>query len=199
MTVLDALYLVARHPINTHGVAVRPVVWEKTASYKASDSPLMVINGRVGVPQNFMLSDLPQPIKIEPLSDFPVIKDLYVNRALVHERLKGVSAYRAFDGFGDLETPYIQKEKSELEKLMADCTRCGACLNQDQPLYSLINVLYDYKKEERLSAIMKRDGILDVDNISSSEKNCPHNLPLKMTLGFLRRESFKRFVSSIFG
>lgn len=58
---------------------------------------------------------------IEPLTKFPVISDLYVDRSCIHEYLKAASIYI---GQKSLNNP----KEYEYQYTIAKCLKCGLCL-----------------------------------------------------------------------
>ena len=107
--------------INSAGEASESIAWECSCLQGVCGACAMVINGRPSLACETFVRDLGDEISIEPLSKFPVIKDLITDRSVIYEDLKKVNAY-------------IEKEKeaaaSEYELLYsaAKCLKCGLCL-----------------------------------------------------------------------
>jgi succinate dehydrogenase/fumarate reductase-like Fe-S protein len=49
-----------------------------------------------------LIDNLEQPIRLEPFSKFPVVRDLAVDRSVIFENLKAVKAWVPIDGTYDL-------------------------------------------------------------------------------------------------
>ena len=62
----------------------------------------MLINGNARMACSALVDKLEQPIKLEPFSKFPVIRDLAVDRSVLFENLKAVKAWVPIDGTYDL-------------------------------------------------------------------------------------------------
>jgi succinate dehydrogenase / fumarate reductase iron-sulfur subunit len=53
----------------------------------------MLINGKAAIACSSLIDKLEQPVRLEPLSRFPVIRDLAVDRSVLFENLKRVRAW----------------------------------------------------------------------------------------------------------
>ncbi len=62
----------------------------------------MLINGRARMACSALVDKLEQPIRLEPFSKFPVVRDLAVDRSVLFENLKAVKAWIPVDGSYDL-------------------------------------------------------------------------------------------------
>ena len=82
----------------------------------------MVINGKPALACDTFLKDLKaDELVLEPLSKFPVIVDLMVDRSIIHENLNRVEAYL------ENNTEYSNKEH-EHRYSVSKCLKCGLCL-----------------------------------------------------------------------
>ena len=78
--VVSSLMEIRRNPVNAKGEKVRPVVWDSNCMEEVCGACTMIINGRVGQACSTLVETLPQPIVLEPMSKFPVVRDLLVDR-----------------------------------------------------------------------------------------------------------------------
>src|SRR5260370_13247951 len=89
----------------------------------------MLMNGKDGMVCSALVDQLKQPICIEPLSKFPVVRDLTVDRQFMFESLKRVKAWIPIDGTYNLgEGPRIAPEVQEKAYPLSRCISCGNCL-----------------------------------------------------------------------
>src|SRR2546425_4734875 len=58
----------------------------------------MLINGKARMACSALVDSLAQPIRLEPLTKFPVVRDLAVDRSVMFESLKRVKAWVPIDG-----------------------------------------------------------------------------------------------------
>src|SRR5207249_11258656 len=75
----------------------------------------MLINGKARMACSALVDQLEQPIRIEPMAKFPLVRDLAVDRQCMFESLKRVKAWIAIDGTynlgeGDRLSPQVQEE-----------------------------------------------------------------------------------------
>jgi succinate dehydrogenase / fumarate reductase, iron-sulfur subunit len=62
----------------------------------------MLINGRARMACSALIDNLEQPVKLEPFSKFPIVRDLATDRSVIFENLKAVKAWVPIDGTYDL-------------------------------------------------------------------------------------------------
>ena len=62
----------------------------------------MVINGKPRQACSALIDKLEQPIRLQPMSTFPVVRDLVINRERMFNALKRVKAWIPIDGTYDL-------------------------------------------------------------------------------------------------
>ena len=79
----------------------------------------MVINGRARQSCSAIVDQLEQPIRLEPMSTFPVIRDLQVDRSRMFDNLKRMKAWIPIDGTYDLGPGPRMPEKNV--KLHMNC------------------------------------------------------------------------------
>ena len=72
----------------------------------------MVINGRARQSCSAIVDQLEQPIRLEPMSTFPVIRDLQVDRTRMFDNLKRMKAWIPIDGTYDLDQDHVCSEKN---------------------------------------------------------------------------------------
>ena len=65
-----------------------PVTWDCNCLEEVCGSCTMLINGRVQQACTALVDNLEKPIVLEPMSKFPVIRDLQVDRERMFDNLK---------------------------------------------------------------------------------------------------------------
>lgn len=133
MNCISVLQKIAEQRRTAEGMAVAPVAWECNCLEEVCGACTMVINGRVRqactalVDQ--LLRDNPRRIELRPMSKFPVIRDLVVDRARIFETLKRVEAWVPVDAYLDFGPgPRQSQENQEMAYLLSRCMSCGCCL-----------------------------------------------------------------------
>ncbi|KHF29757.1 Fumarate reductase iron-sulfur subunit [Anoxybacillus sp. BCO1] len=89
----------------------------------------MVINGKPRQSCTALVDQLEQPIRLEPMRTFPVIRDLQVDRSRMFDSLKKVKAWIPIDGTYDLGPgPRMPERKRQWAYELSKCMTCGVCL-----------------------------------------------------------------------
>src|ERR1700746_2173342 len=102
MNVISAMMEIAANPQTAEGKPTTPITYDSSCLEEICGSCAMRINGKARMACSSLVDDLEQPIKIEPLSKFPLVRDLQVDRSVVFENLKLVKAWVPVDGTYDL-------------------------------------------------------------------------------------------------
>src|SRR5215468_7523312 len=102
MNVISAMMEVAANPVTREGKATTPITYDSNCLEEVCGSCAMLINGRARMACSALVDKLDQPIKLEPLSKFPVVRDLAVDRSVLFENLKTLKAWVPVDGSYDL-------------------------------------------------------------------------------------------------
>lgn len=81
LNVIACLMEIRRNPVNSKGEKTTPVTWDMNCLEEVCGACSMVINGRARQSCSAIVDQLEQPIRLEPMSTFPVIRDLQVDRS----------------------------------------------------------------------------------------------------------------------
>ena len=106
---------------NESGDIVPRIMWSCSCLQGMCGACAMVINGRPALACETFLRDLGEEIVLEPLSKFPVISDLVVDRSIIHENLSKANVY--IQKFGESKA-----NEYEYQYTVAKCLKCGLCL-----------------------------------------------------------------------
>jgi succinate dehydrogenase / fumarate reductase, iron-sulfur subunit len=89
----------------------------------------MIINGKVRQACTALIDQLEQPISIEPLTKFPVVRDLMVDRKRMFESLKWIKSWVPIDNSTPIgKGPNILPEEQQKAYNFSRCMTCGCCL-----------------------------------------------------------------------
>ena len=102
MNVISALMDIAADPVTRDGKATTPITYDSNCLEEVCGSCAMLINGRARMACSALIDNLEQPIRLEPFSKFPVVRDLATDRSVIFENLKAVKAWVPIDGTYDL-------------------------------------------------------------------------------------------------
>ena len=133
MNVISALQKIAESPVTADGRKVAPVVWECNCLEEVCGSCTMVINGRVrqacSALIDNLLKDRPEGIELRPMTKFPVVRDLMVDRSRLFASLEKIKAWVPVDSYYDMGPgPRQSQEQQEFAYEYSKCMSCGCCL-----------------------------------------------------------------------
>src|SRR5690349_19446042 len=102
MNVISALMDIATTPATRDGKRTTPITYDSNCLEEVCGSCAMLINGKARMACSALIDQLEQPIRLEPFTKFPVVRDLAVERQVLFENLKRVKAWIPVDGTYDL-------------------------------------------------------------------------------------------------
>lgn len=105
-----------------HGNPAPRIQWECSCMQKMCGACAMIINGVPALACSVFLRDLKgDELVLEPLSKFPVVADLIVDRSIIEENLRRAEMYLG-------EYKGSDKKEYEHSYSVAKCLKCGLCL-----------------------------------------------------------------------
>lgn len=194
MNVISCLQEIQKNPKTFDGRRTTPVAWEQSCLEEVCGSCTMVINGRVRQACSALVDPLGLTITLEPMTKFPVVRDLVVRRSAIFESFKRVRAWTASSSTEIGPGPNISPEIAQMRYNLSKCMSCGCCLeacpqiNEKSDFIGAAAInqarLFNThpvgaaKKEDRLLALMGKGGIEDCGNAQNCVKVCPKGIPL---------------------
>jgi succinate dehydrogenase / fumarate reductase iron-sulfur subunit len=213
MNVISLLQAIRRDPKDKSGKTVAPVTWESSCLEEVCGACTMVINGKVRQACTALVDQLEQPISLEPMSKFPVERDLRVNRQRIFDNLKKVNGWVEVDGYHDLGPGPRQDPADQTTTYKySECMSCGCCM-EVCPQFTLDNIFIGaavlgqarlfnmhptgkLQMPERLDKVTQDGGIQDCGLAQQCVKACPKHIPLVEAIGQLQRDIT---LSQVFG
>ena len=213
MNVISLLQGIRRDPKDKSGKSVTPVTWESSCLEEVCGACTMVINGKVRQACTALVDQLEQPIKLEPMSKFPVERDLRVNRQRIFDNLKKVNAWVEVDGYHDLGPgPRQNPDDQTTTYKYSECMSCGCCM-EVCPQFTKDNDFIGaavlgqarlfnmhptgaMQMPKRLDKVTDKGGIQDCGLAQQCVKACPKHIPLVEAIGQLQRDIT---VNKVFG
>jgi len=203
MTVLDAL-IYARDQFDAS------LTFRHSCRQAICGSDALFINGSQRLGCQTQLSDLEQPVRIEPLPHSEVVKDLVVDMEHFYDQMESVEPYFQTENRpeGELEEQRQSRENREKIKKSTRCIWCGACMSScniaagDNEYLgpAAINKAYRFAMDEREGADMKQrrleiieqeHGVWRCQTQFSCAEVCPKDIPLTEHIQELKREAVK--------
>jgi succinate dehydrogenase / fumarate reductase iron-sulfur subunit len=215
MNITSLLGEIALNPTTITGTATTPITYDSNCLEEICGSCAMLINGKAMMACSALVDKLSQPITLAPLSKFPVVRDLAVDRSVLFENLKAVKAWVPIDGSYDLgpgprQHPQIQEERYPLSNCIS-CTICmevcpqfndatgfvGAATIAQARLFNL-DPAGAVLKEDRLRALAGDGGIQECGFAQNCVQACPKQLPLTEAISDMGRDVFVQQVKDFF-
>ncbi|MHC4415506.1 MAG: succinate dehydrogenase iron-sulfur subunit [Planctomycetota bacterium] len=223
--VISCLQWIAAHPVTAEGRPSTPVAYDAGCLEEVCGSCTMVINGRVRQSCSCLIDEYAprdgDVITLEPMSKFPVVRDLLVDRQRLFGALHRVKAWVPIDGTYHLGPgPQDTPEHQQMRYKLSECMSCGCCL-EACPQYRLEDDEARWDKAfigahaisqarlfnehptgnvlqgDRLDALTGRGGVSDCGNAQNCVKVCPKDIPLTESIAAIGRSvtaySFKKF------
>jgi succinate dehydrogenase / fumarate reductase iron-sulfur subunit len=133
MNVISVLQRIAAKATTADGKPVAPVAWDCNCLEEVCGACTMNINGQVrqscSALVDKLLVDRPGEIELTPMSKFPVVRDLCVDRTRVFRALERVKGWVPVDGYYDVGPgPRISPDNQEQMYPLSECMTCGCCL-----------------------------------------------------------------------
>lgn len=211
MNVIICLRDIAERPVTREGKATTPVSYESNCLEEVCGSCAMVINGKARMACSALVDSLEQPIRLEPMTKFPVVRDLAVDRSVMFENLKRVKAWIPIDGTYDLgEGPRMAPDLQTKAYPLSRCISCGSCLevcpqvnehNQfiGAAIISQVRLFNMHPTgamhaRERLEAVMGPGGVADCANAQNCVRICPKGIPLTESIAEVNRQAIKQAI-----
>jgi len=215
MNITSLLGEIALNPRTIAGADTTPITYDSNCLEEICGSCAMLINGKAMMACSALVDKLSQPIKLAPLSKFPVVRDLAVDRSVLFENLKAVKAWVPIDGTYDLgpaprQQPQIQEQRYPLSNCIS-CTICmevcpqfndttgfvGAATIAQAKLFNM-DPAGSVLKEDRLRALAGDGGIQECGFAQNCVQACPKGLPLTEAISDMGRDVFVQQVKDFF-
>jgi len=214
--VISVLMALRENPVNKSGEKVPPVVFESACMEEVCGACTMIINGKVRQACSALVDQLEQPITIEPMTKFPVVSDLLVDRQAAFDALHKIRGWIDIDGGFDIHVhaPRVSPKEWEKNYDFSKCMTCACCM-EVCPQYNgksdfigpapiaqawLFNnhPTGKFYKEERLRAMMGPGGITDCGNAQNCIEACPKEIKLTDAIAGVSRDTTIQMLKDLF-
>src|SRR6202165_2476506 len=214
MNVISSLMEIAAHPVTREGKATTPITYDSNCLEEVCGSCAMLINGRARKDCSALIDNLEQPIRLEPFSKFPVVRDLAVDRSVLFENLKAVKAWVPIDGSYDLGSgPRMTMHDQEAAYPLSRCISCCSCMeacpqfNENTGFVGAATIsqvrLFNTHptgaalKRERLAALMGDGGIHECGCAQNCVEVCPKDIPLTTSISEVGGQVMKQALGDL--
>ena len=201
MNVISSLMEIAANPVTRQGKPTTPIAYDSNCLEEVCGSCAMLINGQACMACSALVDKLEQPIRLEPLSKFPIIRDL--------------KAWIPVDGTYDLGSGPRQSQRQQEEAYpISRCISCCCCMevcpqfNEHTGFVGAAAIaqvqLFNthptghMQKHERLQALMGDGGIHECGYAQNCVEACPKDIPLTRAIAEVGGQVMKQAISDFF-
>ena len=215
MNVVECLMEIRKDPVDAEGRRTTPVAWSANCLEEVCGVCTMLVNGQVRQSCSALVQDLDEPITLEPMTKFPVKRDLVIDRKRLFDAYRRVNAWIPIDGTHDLGPgPRMDERDREEGYWLSRCISCGCCVDacpQVNPAHPdnpqaegpatfigaapiswarLMNLHPTGKMQavERYEALMGPGGIADCAKSMNCVAVCPKEIPLMESIAAMNRQ-----------
>ena len=133
LNVISVLQKIATQATTSDGKSTSPVAWDCNCLEEVCGACTMLVNGvtkqACSALVDKLLAETPGSIELRPMSKFPVVRDLMVDRGRMFRALERVHAWIPVDGYGDRGAgPRESQEGQEFRYPLSECMTCGCCV-----------------------------------------------------------------------
>lgn len=198
--ILDAI-------LEVKGLLDGSLTLRKSCGHGVCGSDGIRINGRNALACRELIRNHKQPIVIEPMKGFKIIKDLVVDMGPFFEKYKSVKPYLVNDD----PAPAKERPQSENDRMkFEDTTKCilCACCTTSCPTYwadsdfvgpaALVaahRFIFDSRDqagEERLDIVGEKEGAWKCRTIFNCTDACPRDIQVTQAIGEIKRAEIFR-------
>ncbi len=193
--VLDALHAVKWYQDGS-------LAFRRSCAHGICGSDAMMINGRNRLACKVLVRDLSQPIVVEPMRGFPVVKDLIVDMEGFFQKYKAIKPYLITEGPApETERPQSPDERERFDDT-TKCILCGACTSSCPSFWANKSYLgpaaivqahrflfdsRDRGKQERLAVLNQRSGVWRCRTIFNCTDACPRGINVTKAIGQVKK------------
>jgi succinate dehydrogenase / fumarate reductase iron-sulfur subunit len=220
MNVTTVLQRVAASPVTVDNQDTTPVAFDACCLEEVCGACTMVINGSVRQACSALIDDLlaesPTGIELRPMTKFPVVRDLVVDRSPMFEVLKRITGWVRVDGYHDLGVgPRIPPREQEDAYPLSRCMSCGCCVEAcpqfnhrsdfigpaaiSQVILFNAHPTGRVDADARLAVLSGPGGIADCGNSQNCVKVCPKDIPLTDSIAKAGRDTTLYKIRQWFG
>lgn len=219
--IISLLLMIRKNPHTSSGTIVTPVAWESGCLEEVCGSCSMLIDGVprqacTALIRNLIKESRSHVIRLAPLTKFPLVRDLVVDRSRMFDNLKRIQGWVEIEGYHDQgEGPRVSQKTQELMYSLSACMTCGCCSEScpqvndhstfmgpapiAQVRYFSLHPTGKEKSDERLQVMQEEGGISGCGNAQNCVRVCPKKIPLTDAIGTIGRMTTMKTLHDFFG
>lgn len=212
MNVISTLQEVQKNPVTNSGQEVAPPVWDAACLEEVCGSCTMYVNGDIRQACSALVDNVGivngdvVEIELKPMSKFPVIRDLCVDRSKMFENLIQLKAWVPIDGSYDLGmAPPQDDHVRQFRYALSRCMTCGCCMEAcpqvsektdfigpaaiGQAVLFNLHPVGQALMSDRLDVLTSDRGVTNCGNAQNCVKVCPKGVPLTTAIAQVNRDT----------
>jgi succinate dehydrogenase / fumarate reductase iron-sulfur subunit len=144
LNVISVLQKIATQATTADGRTTTPVAWDCNCLEEVCGACTMLINGRTRQACSALVDRLLEEdadgFELRPMSKFPVLRDLCVDRRRMFRTLEEVQAWVEVDDYADRGAgPRESQDKQTQRYPLSECMTCGCCV-EACPQYAKVEI-----------------------------------------------------------
>ncbi len=176
--------------------------YRRSCAHGVCGSDAMLINGRNHLACKTLVKNVAQPITIEPMRGFKVLKDFIVDMTGFFQKYRQVQPYLIEKSATPEKERLQSPEQREKFDDTTKCILCGACTTSCPSFWSNPDYIgpaaivqahrfifdsRDEGKEERLSVMNTNDGVWRCRTIFNCVEACPRGINVTRAIGEVKQ------------
>jgi succinate dehydrogenase / fumarate reductase, iron-sulfur subunit len=215
MTIRDILKQIRKHPKDIHGKVVKPVLWDEYCTQGVCGSCTVLVNGVAKQSCLAKVEGLKTPVVIEPLSKFPVKRDLCVDRSSQQKGMKKTLTWNHVDSFTLTKNPPVFRQNTNVSNPSNACLHCSACMEAcpeyhvDSAYVGPMVLLQAFGRSKdshgkllahkRKNVLQSKQGMSGCDHVQNCVKACPVELPISESIAKMKRQGMQNLLKQFLG
>ncbi|MEO2049987.1 MAG: succinate dehydrogenase iron-sulfur subunit [Pirellulales bacterium] len=133
LNVISVLQKIATQATTSSGKSTSPVAWDCNCLEEVCGACTMLVNGETrqacSALVDKLLEEHPEGIELRPMSKFPVVRDLVVERDRMFRSLERVNSWIPVDDYYDRGPgPRESQSQQQVRYPLSECMTCGCCV-----------------------------------------------------------------------
>ena len=133
LNVISVLQKIATQATTSSGKSTTPVAWDCNCLEEVCGACTMLVNGETrqacSALVDKLLEEHPEGIELRPMSKFPVVRDLVVERDRMFRSLERVNSWIPVDDYYDRGPgPRESQSRQQVRYPLSECMTCGCCV-----------------------------------------------------------------------
>ena len=155
------------------------------------------------------------PVVIEPLSKFPVKRDLCVDRSSQQKGMKKTLTWNHVDSFTLTKNPPVFRQNTNVSNPSNACLHCSACMEAcpeyhvDSAYVGPMVLLQAFGRSKdshgkllahkRKNVLQSKQGMSGCDHVQNCVKACPVELPISESIAKMKRQGMQNLLKQFLG